>query len=36
MGVDRIHLAKDRDQQRALVKIVKNLGVPMNEGSLTS
>jgi hypothetical protein len=33
MGVDRIHLAKDRDQQRGLVKIVINLGVPLNEGN---
>jgi len=36
MGVDRIHLAKDRDQQRALVKIATDLGVPLNEGNLTS
>jgi hypothetical protein len=36
MGMDRIHLAKDRDQQRALVKIVIYLRVPINEGNLTS
>lgn len=34
--MDRIDLAKDRDQERALVKIVINLGVPLNEGNLTS
>jgi hypothetical protein len=33
MGVDRIHLAKDRDQQQALVKTVMNLGVPLNYGN---
>jgi hypothetical protein len=36
MGVDRIHLAKNRDQQWALVKIVINLGVPLNESNFTS
>lgn len=36
MGVDRIHLAKDRDLQQTLVKTVMNLGVLLNYGNLTS
>jgi hypothetical protein len=36
-GVDRIHLAQDRDQWQALVNMVMNLWVPQKAGNfLTS
>jgi hypothetical protein len=35
-GVDRIHLAQDRDQWQAFVNMVKNFQVPCNAGNLLS
>jgi hypothetical protein len=35
-GVERIDLAQDRDQRKALVKAVMNLHVPQNPGNFLS
>jgi hypothetical protein len=35
-GVDRLHLAQDKDRWRALVNISMNLRVPQKAGKLTS
>jgi hypothetical protein len=35
-GMDRIHLAQDRDQWRDLVNVVMNLQLPQNIGKFSS